>query len=356
MAKARKRRRQAVTLKDIAQEAGVATSTVSAVLAERDYCYVSDEKRQRIIDTAQRLKYIPNQMSRALRGMPTRTIGLTLPIAGAPVHHAMFERITRLLWQADYQVLTGTWDNAHTDGRKVVEMLISRGIDGMILGITLGKVKPEDIIPDNLPYVNLSHQQGASDLATDRHRGIEMVVDHLLGHGRHRIGLVSQTVSGNREKIEAFRGAAARHNREVEPVADFIMEQCDNNLSDLADRVRSEKIDALVCNNDYMAASVLRTLTEAGIEVPGDVAVTGFDNMEICELTTPTLTSVSQPLDELARRAVALLFARMENPEHEHEQEMVAPELVVRRSCGCEVSRAKPAHGLMGTQMPTTPT
>lgn len=352
MTKKRKRRRQAVTLKDIAQEAGVATSTVSAVLAERDYCYVSDEKRQRIIDTAQRLKYVPNQMSRALRGIPTRTIGLTLSIAGAPVHHAMFEQITRLLWKADYAVLTGTWDNTRTDGRKVVEMLMSRGIDGMILGIMLGKFKPDDIIPDNLPYVNMSHQLGASDISTDRHLGIELAVEHLLGHGRRRIGLVSQTVRGNQEKIDAFRDAAARHDGEVEPVTDFIMEQSDNDLGRLVRRVQSEKVDALVCNNDYMAAEVLRALTEAGIDVPGKVALVGFDNMEICELTNPPLTSISQPVEELARRAVALLFARMEDPEAGHEQVLVPPQLVVRRSCGCEVSRPKPAHGLMGTQMP----
>ena len=328
------------TIKDVARDAGVSVATVSRVF--NDSGLVSEDTRRTVLDVAAKLNYWPNGVARSLITSRTHALGVLLPdLAGE-----FFSEVIRGIdLAARAQGLHLLVSSSHADTRELVSALRSlRGrIDGLIV------MAPDVDAPaairasaGDFPIVLVDPGYGVEEFDTisiANHEGAQAVVRHLLSLGHRRIA----TVTGPLTNIDAEQRLAGYHAAMRAGGGEFSTDLViHGDFSEGSGRAAGHAIAALRARptavfaaNDYMAAGVIGSLTEAGVRVPQDVAVAGFDDIPIARYLTPPLTTVHVGLLELGERAVGRLLEiqggkNVAAPQHN----VLSTTLVVRRSCG----------------------
>jgi len=340
-----------VTIKDVAREANVSVATVSRVL--NDSGPVSDETKKLIREVAGRMRYVPHSGARSLITSKTETIGVLLP----DLYGEFFSEVIR-----------GMDDTAQKNG---FHLLISRayadrhGIEtamkamrGRVDGVVAMSPDLDENsllnLPSTIPVVLLcSVPRGyeIDSLTIQNSRGAREMVAHLVGLGHRRIAII-KGAARNYDAAERLRGyrtalkdAGIAPDPALERDGDFteaagysaVVE-----LLELADRPT-----AIFAANDSMAIGALSALRESGVDVPGDMAVAGFDDIPLARYMDPPLSSVHVPICELGARAVELLLHGITHKnDHQRRRERVSTELVIRRSTSAEpAERPPPASG-----------
>jgi LacI family transcriptional regulator len=333
-----------VTIHDVAARAGVSVATVSRVLNRN--APVRQETLEHVQDIARKLRYVPNTAARALSIRRSNTIGIVLP----DVHGEFFSEVIRGIdvaaRKSGFHILVS---GSHSDANEMLAVLETmRGrVDGLLVmapDVAIGTIGEQ--IPPELPLVLLN---AASDdhhaITVDNYGGAFAMTRHLASLGHTRIAFIKgpEHNADARERLRGFRQAMRQigvRDRELECRGDFTEESgCDagKTLIELDPRPT-----AIFAANDAMAIGALSALSDAGLEVPNDVAVAGFDDIRVGRYVTPSLTTVHVDIDELGRRAFALLLDAIGNPAvHRPRHDRVATTLVVRKSCGALKSRSK---------------
>jgi LacI family transcriptional regulator len=326
-------------IKDVAREAGVSVATVSRVFNDSEL--VSDDTRKHVRDVAGRLKYWPNGAARSLITSRTHAIGVLLPDLYGDFFSELIRGIDLAAREEGLHLLVS---GAHADTNALIAALRSmRGrIDGLVV------MAPEDgaatAIHDaagGAPVVVLDPGLGLSDCDTisiANQDGAFQAVRHLAGLGHRRIA----TVTGPRRNIDAqqrvagyraaLREAGIAHDAALEIEGDFTEPSGYRAVEELLDL--SPRPDAVFFGNDYMAIGGLAALSSAGLRVPEDLAIAGFDDIAMARYLTPALTTVHVDLIEFGARALRRLLVLKENAADAPRHEIVGATLVVRRSCG----------------------
>jgi LacI family transcriptional regulator len=330
-----------VTIRDVAREAGVSVATVSRVF--NDSGPVSEQARLRILEAAQRLRYAPNEAARTLINRRSQAIGALLP----DLHGEFFSEVMRGLDRAAQRAGHHLLVSGSHDDRAAVEgaLRAMRGrVDGLVLmfpDVEAAALAPN--LPTGIPIVLLNCPSDAcgpvDTLAIDNFGGARAMTRHLLDVGHRRIAILTGTLR-NHDALERLRGfgAALRdgggetHDR-WRLVGDFTEASgYDATRRLLRERERPE---AIFASNDSMAIGALAALHEAGIEVPLEMAVAGFDDIPMARYLSPPLTSVHAPAFELGGRAIGRLLDALERPPRRTPRHETLPtRLVVRSSCG----------------------
>ena len=330
----------ATTIRDVAAEAGVATSTVSRVLNGRDDSWVSDDTRQRIRDTAERLGYRTNPFASALRSGRSPVIVFIL---GIRPDHAM----THKAW-ALHETVTGigaevmtthsagdkgtekisellrtirpaavTWLHPHLgrDGSSLIEELHSDGTP--VLLIDCPAVPPQDLPCDAL--------------IVERETGARIATHHLIERGHQRIGVITSPAStrmtGYRAALDEA-GITGRFEEVYEGTADAASgEQAGRRLL-----AHHPELTALFCHSDLVAIGAMKAAQELGYEIPERMAVVGFDDDPWTAFLPVPLTTLRHPIDQLRRHTEELLRARLGGDDGAFARIDLPPELVVRES------------------------
>ena len=318
------------TIRDVARRAQVSVASVSRAL--NGFENVSDETRARVADAVKELGYVPHAGARSLSLARTNAIGVVLPA----LHGEFFSEIVRGMDQVasahGYYLLLS---NMHTDaggGTAVLRALRGR-VDGLLL--MAPHVQDRELVealPPGLPtlLINTRGQPaGCPGIHLDNAAGARAVAEHLLALGRRHMVHVAGP-KGNiyaHERADAFRAALAQAaGVEVEMVeGDFYEESGERAVRDLL--AKGAKFDAIFAGNDNMAIGALTALREAGLKVPEDVAVAGFDDIPLAKHLG--LTTVRVRIAELGQGALDRLLEIMSGRD-DGEDEMHAPELVVR--------------------------
>ncbi|HYD55253.1 MAG TPA: LacI family DNA-binding transcriptional regulator [Gemmatimonadaceae bacterium] len=339
-----------VTIRQVAREAGVSVATVSRVLNASGP--VSAETSRRIRDVAARLRYAPNEAARALTRSRTHTIGVLLPDIYGEFFSEVIRGIDQRTRREGYHLLVS---GSHDDPAEMEAALSAmRGrVDGLLLMFpdAAAQASLGDLAHD-VPFVLINgaaRQERASVVAMDNAGGARAVVRHLLALGHTRIATITGA-PGNSDAAERLRGyrealRAARVERpaELEVAGDFTEDGghlAMRRLLELSDRPT-----AVFAANDSMAIGALGAVREAGLVVPDDVAVVGFDDIPIARYVTPPLSSIRVAIDELGRLAAERLFEALEAGEdHRPTRDVLPAQLIVRGSCGATLPRAGPAH------------
>src|SRR6476646_376112 len=335
-----------VTIKDVAREAKVSVATVSRVLNGSGP--VSDETRSRIREIAGRMRYVPHSGARSLITSKTQTLGVLLP----DLHCEFFA-----------EVLRGMDDTAQRHG---FHLLISRsyadkhGIEtamramrGRVDGVAAMSpdLDAESLLnlPSTIPVVLLCSVPRGNDidsLTIQNCRGAREMVSHLISLGHRRIAII-KGAPRNYDAAERLRGYRTAL-REAGILPDHSLDRAGNfteaagysaalELLALKDRPT-----AIFAANDSMAIGALSALRESGVEVPGQMAVAGFDDIPLARYMDPPLSSVHVPICELGARAVELLLHGITHKnDHTRRRERVPTELVIRRSTGGEDAAAE---------------
>lgn len=325
------------TMADVAERAGVSRALVSLVM--RDLPQVSDEKRRSVLRAAGELGYRPNLMARNLAQQRTHTVGVLVDDLRNPFFGEVVDGIEAEAAEHGFRVLIL---NGHRDAQReldAVETFLQLRVEGMALvGARLGT---DDLarIGTAAPCVMVASgivHPGIDTVGTDDQRGAELAVEHLaaLGHTRivHMDGGANVSAAERRSGYKSgMRTAGIGDLIDVRPAGD---DEADALAVIDALLAEDDPPTAIFAFNDLLAAGALNRLDDAGMAVPGDVSLVGFDNTFISALRHLSLTTVNQPTLAMGRLAVDTLLQRLSDGSGEPVRHTLQPELVVRSTTG----------------------
>ena len=328
-----------VTIRTVADDAGVSVAAVSKVL--REAYGVSDSLKARVQASIGRLGYRPHTAARGMRGQ-TYTLGVLLNDLRNPFMPDILDGVNTALARTQYQALIGMGQAMAPIETALVDAMVDRQMDGIILIGPRMSVSEVAIVAARIPTVTVGHHEpdatAFDTVNNDDVLGAKLVVRHLVERGYRNIAMLSMDLPGIGETVvvspreagyreameEAGLGrhiniiAAPETGREVRVVATHLLQS----------RGRPE---AIFCWSDYFAFDVLSVAEELGIVVPRDLAVVGYDNSSYCDLAQNALTSIDQSGQLLGLQAARLLIERIKGRE-KAEHFVISPRLVVRGS------------------------
>jgi LacI family transcriptional regulator len=339
------------TIKDVARVAGVSVATVSRAMNGADN--VLPETKARILAIAKQLRFTPSGAARSLITRRTDTIGALLP----DLHGEYFSELIRGIDQAARaRGLHLLVSSSHGDSDEAAAAL--RAMNGRVDGLLVMSPHADaDFLSHNLPgslpavLINTGIDlPGHAMFEVDNFGGAKAMTRHLAAAGRKRIAFISGP-DGNHEAAERLRGYRAGlpvNVREMVLAGDFTQESGWS----AGRRVAQSKprIDAVFAANDMMAIGCLAALGEAGLRVPEDVALAGFDDIPMARYVAPSLTTIRVPIAALGAAALEALTKTLEAPKEQAASTTILPvELVIRTSCGT----GPPARPHSATAPPT---
>jgi len=333
-----------MTMKKIAEMAGVSRPAVSTVLGNSKCTRVSAKTRKKILCLAEKYDFVPNLAARQLKGVSSNLIGLiSVPSYLGLLSLAQTEVIT-ILQSRGLEVLTACMIS-NRDQRKIINEFRTRRVNG-IIGFALGS-KIIQAKNDQIPMVYCSHNNRCGfDVGSDIGLGGYLAARHLLEHGRKKLvylclGATNSNFLKYGGVCKAFEEAGMKAEKD-----NFLVVE-NGNSKEIFSQLRKRRADALICCNDYVAAEMLKVFLQNGIKVPDDLAVTGFDGYFFCNFTPVSLATVIQPVGEMAQRAVELLIKRMDarRSHEEFSSIRLPPSFQPGDSCGCPEPRKKMISG-----------
>jgi DNA-binding LacI/PurR family transcriptional regulator len=332
-------------MRDIAREANVSRSTVSRVLAGVPTGFpVAERTRERIFKAAREMGYRPNPLARGLRGAPTMLLGLIVRDIIDPLDAAAIQAASVEAGNHDYNIVLGHVRGRADEGVELWRILEARHCDAIIfLGDLLERPDfAAELRDTNIPVVAVWHWTRSKMIPTvnvDNRVGITAAVDHLQGLRHQRIAFVSDRRMGEaRQREDAYRAHVGRSEVGLRP--DYIQDTSEEprNADHALERLMglSEPPTAIVCSTDVVAIGALQAAQRRGLRVPEDLSIVGFDDTLVATVSAPALTTVKQPVDEMIRTAVAILFQSLDGAGVPADQQhaVVEPSLIVRGSTG----------------------
>ncbi len=333
-----------VTSRDVAERVGVSPSTVSRVLNNNGSDLISAETRQRVLQAAAELGYTPDPIARALRGKKSNLLGLIVREIADPFFAQFISELSIQAREMNYHLVLGHAQSDPNEALTMTDVLDTRHTDGVIV---LGDLKDDEaalheMLVGKHAVVGVCRGPSPASLVTvntDNYAGVYGLLDHLYSLGHRRFGFVDGGWLGDiRERREAFLGYIADRNLNLR--SEWIQAETNNaeggyramqTLIGLADRPT-----AIVAADDLMAIGVLKAVTDAGLCVPADFSVVGFDDIELAQFFCPALTTMRQPIDEIIRHVLSLMFDLIGEPQLHRAETLIQipPVLVVRQSTG----------------------
>jgi len=324
-------------MKQIGARVGVSQSTVSRVLSGAPSVVpVASQTRERILRAVAESGYTRNPLARALRGARTALLGLIVRDIGDPFFGYAIAAITAEARGHGYGVVLGHVGSSAHEAVALREVLEMGHCDGALL---LGDLRDQtqlwaDLVSHPTPLVGLWQGAGAPHIAVlniDNRAGIRMAVDHLSALGHHRIAFVQGGRTGDGvERREAFRECAPEAPDDYIQIAanDFPY------ASMAADTLLRlpQPPTAIVASTDVAAIGALNAAARRGLKVPEELSVVGFDDIPLASFVTPSLTTVHQPMERLARAAVDTMLGILDVPERRPRRHILAPSFIKRES------------------------
>lgn len=324
-----------MNLDEVAKRAGVSAATVSRVLNNLDV--VRDATRDRVMQAVAELNYHPNLHARSLAGGKSKTIGMIVSNLENPFFFDIFRTLEEDAHAHGYEVVAAHTGYSPEQLVRSIRLMIGRRVAGLAVIVS-------EMAPDLMAELELSRiptvfydvgaaKQHISNIRVQYRRGIEQLVELLHGLGHWQLAFIGHhsLLGPTSEREQAFLEAVAR----VEPRPEW-RTATDQDGPEGGRRAISALLDsgfrptAVICVNDFTAIGVLRELRERGMQVPADVSVTGFDNIQLAEYCYPALTTVHIPRDRIGH----LVFESLVPERAEGSEISVEPELVLRDSVG----------------------
>lgn len=330
------------TIIDVAKKAGVSKTSVSRYLNGKNSGHMSEKTKERIVQAIKELDYQPNSIARSLKQKSTNVIGLVVNDMSNLFFLEIIRGIETELKNSGYNLLVCNSDTNVEMELECLKMLEKRQIDGVILiGMNM-PVSHIEKIKTEFPIVLMEREPGKTNLDSvriDNKVGAYAAVSHLIERGHTQIahiagpGIAAMAVERKEAYIECMRD----HGLEVLPQyivsGNYKLESGYAGMQSLM--ALKDKPTAVFCANDYMAMGALRYLMEQGYRVPEDAALVGYDDIMVARMVTPPLTTVRQPVWELAGVAARLLIERIEHKDsmpEEGQTVIMQSKLVVRAS------------------------
>jgi DNA-binding LacI/PurR family transcriptional regulator len=339
-----------VNLRMLAEHLGLSQTTVSLVLNNSPSARsIPDETRERVRKAASELNYRPNYFARSLRQSRSMSVGVLAPDLSEGYFTRVMSGVVAELTAAHYFYFTA----CHDWNKELIEqyprMLVERAVDGFLLLNT-----PAETIQVPVPVVAISAHsagQNVTNIVLDHEAAARQALTHLHDLGHRNIAFMRgpRAIPDSEFRWESIQKVARAMGLKIDPAHVVRMDAEGWSMKaghhTMAPEIgyrpmkalleKSREFTAVFCFNDIAAIGAIRALKDAGLGVPEDVSVVGFDDIQSAAFSTPSLTTVRQPLTEMGRRGAQLLLERIAHKEREYAAEIImAPELIVRESTG----------------------
>lgn len=319
--------------------AGVSTSTVSHVINKDRF--VSDAIREKVESAIKILNYAPSALARSLKINQTRTIGMLITASTNPFYSELVRGVERSCFERGYSLVLCNTEGDEQRMNRNLETLMQKRVDGLLLLCTETHQPSKEIIQryPSIPTVMMdwSPFDGESDLIQDNSLlGGDMATQYLINKGHTHIACITGPLDKTpaRLRLEGYRDAMVRAGLVIhegnEIIGDFEFSGGFEAMQTLlALKVRPQ---AVFIGNDAMAVGAYQALYQAGLKVPQDMAIVGYDDIELARYMTPPLTTVHQPKDELGELAIDVLIHRITDPTLQQQRLQLTPVLMERGS------------------------
>ncbi len=306
------------TLGDVARAAGVSPATVSRFLNRADS--VRADKRLRIHDAVERLRYVPHAAARALASRKTRMVGAVFPSLDGDLFGGALEAFQKELAREGYSVVVASSEYDADQDAAHIRNLLTCGVDALLV---VGAVRSPQtlnlLVEKDVPFVQLwvaDALNGHPCIGFDNQAAAEHVTDHLLMLGHRRFGVISGILEGNDRAQGRLNGVRASLARQGLSLADDQVHEMPFGAASGRDAfsllmASPERPTAVICGSEPFAYGALLEAQSMGLRVPDDVSVTGFDDMWLASQLSPSLTTVWTPRREMGRDAARYLLAKL---------------------------------------------
>ena len=322
------------TIVDVARLAGVTPTTVSRVINNRGY--ISEKTKKRVHEVMDELGYQPNEIARSLTKQKSNTIGVIVPHISHPYFAKLISNLENEAAKKDYKIILCNSKEKAEKEKQYLDMCKSNRVAGII--ICSGNVESNKINTGGIPVVLLENnfEVGKLGIQCDNYQGGKLATEHLIECGCKKIlhlsGVIDEEMpADNREK--AFIDVCSKN--EIE----YFIKKYDidtYNQMNYYDYIKAalneiEGVDGIFASSDLIAAQVIQVCNEIKIRIPEDIKLVGFDDVDISQLTTPRITTVHQPIKEMARLSIELIDAKYNNIEV-NEKTILPIKLIIRES------------------------
>lgn len=331
------------TAQDIARKVGVHPSTVSRALNPATRHRLSEDVTARILAAAEELGYVRNDLAASLRTRNSMTVGVVLPDITNPVFPPILEGIEAVLSAERYVAIVANAGSEEAHQRLVVERLLARQVDGLILATVTRRDSLVDFcLKAGAPVVVINRSEAAGDhrvssVVSDDARGMKLAVDHLVELGHRHIGHIAGplNLSTGKGRLEGF-GAAMQAHHLPAPGANVILATAFSREAgrEAASRLLDRRPDltAVVAANDLLAIGLYDALADRGLACPGDISVVGHNDMPFVDLISPPLTTVRIRHREMGERSAEILLKKVQGAAEGGVDLVLKPDLVARAS------------------------
>lgn len=329
------------TARDVARRAGVSTSTVSHIT--NGTRLVSDELRGRVLQAMSDLGYEPNAVARSLKIRRSHTIALVIPDIGNPFFTAAVRGVEDVARAHGYTLILGNSDENTAQEEVYLRLLAARRVDGLILAPAGGDSRYLDrVVGEGRPLVLIDRivpNLQVPAVLVENVEASRFAVNHLIRLGHRRIAMVAGRpgITTTTDRVAGYRAALQEAGIAFDPR----LVVSGNARAEGARAATHELLalsprpTAIFVGNNLMTIGTLEAIDAAGLEIPGDIALVGFDDVPWAEAFRPRLTAVAQPTYEVGHTAAELLISRIETPGEVQLEPVTLPcHLVVRESCG----------------------
>lgn len=314
------------TLKDVAEKAGVSLTTVSRVINKRGYFSKTTEAR--ILAAMEELNYHPNSVARSLSGKRTNLIGVILTNTHNPFNAELLEKIEMELFNREYKtIIANSSDNPQKE-RSYISLLQSNQVDGLITASHNAII--DDYQQLKLPVVSFDRYFGAHipTVSSDNFSGGQIAARVLLEGGARKMLLFSGEISDTNptsDRTNGFIDICKKKN--LRPVIQSIPSDATPNFRKmlLHQAISAHRPDGIMCTDDATALLVLRELKRMNFKVPQEVQVVGYDGSDFVLQTFPELSTLVQPINDLAKTLVDLLVRKIEKPTEVQQRQYIFP-------------------------------
>jgi LacI family transcriptional regulator, sucrose operon repressor len=304
------------TLKDVAEKSGVTVTTVSRMLNNRGY--ISEKTKTKIQQAMKDLNYQPNELARALSQKRSHFIGLIVPSASNMYFCKVIDCVEHLVTSSGYKLLLCTSNHEAKKEVEYFDMLNASKVAGIILASHTQNLDMNIAIDAPVISIDRIISPRIPAISSDNYQGGILAAEHLITKGCKKLAHISGSTYLNMEANKRYFGFKEVCDSKGVPhvVIDateeqFLSMRYENVINILLDN--NPDIDGIFTSNDIIAAQVINICTKRGIKIPEEMKVVGYDDIDLCELCTPTITTIHQSVDAICQRAVESIISKQEN-------------------------------------------
>jgi Transcriptional regulators len=332
-----------VTMKDVAERAGVSIAIVSRVINKDPTLNIKSETRQSVIDAVNDMNYVPNLRARGLRTQKTYVIGVVITDIMNPFYTEVVKGIQNAADKAGYAVLLFDTGDDMKKERNIIDFVQSQCVDGIILGsIYYGDEIIGILDNTDMKYVMMNRVSSLSKapyVRTDDIAGMSMIVDYLAGLGHKKIAYLSGPLYADTalKRMEGYRKALLKNDIEYNSKyireTNFDVETGEACCMDILRACNDDDMPTAICaGNDMVAIGAMNALKKSGYSVPEDFSVTGYNNIWISGILTPALTTINTPQQAMGRKTFEILQGIIDGTQDNSYRLTIQPDIIVRAS------------------------